>query len=101
MATIDLTGKLGLGKRPAIEIDGERYEVDNSAKSILQLMALVEDGVEASDIPKAYELLFDAPTRKRLDKLNLPFEGFVQLINAAVQLVSGDEQGEAETPAIP
>ena len=98
--TIDLTGKLGIGARPAIVIDGERYEVNNSAKSMLQLMSLIGDGdVRPSDVSKAYELLFDAPTRKRIDKLDLPFEGFVALIRAALELMTVGASGEPAIPA--
>lgn len=100
---IDLTGKLGIAKRPAVVIDGERYEVDDSAKSVLQLVALISGEVDTKNVNAAYELLFDAPTRKRLDKLKLSFADFVTLINAAVELVygstGGDGAGEALTPA--
>ena len=97
---IDLTGKLGIGERPAIIIDGERYEVNDSAKSMLQLLSIIGDGdVRPSDTLKVYELLFDAKTRRRIDALNLPFEGFVALIKAAVDIIGGDSEGEAATPA--
>lgn len=100
---IDLTGKLGIAERPAVVIDGVRYEVDDSAKSVLQLVALISGEVDTKNVRAAYELLFDAPTRKRLDKLNLSFADFVALINAAMTLVydsaGGEGAGEAPTPA--
>lgn len=102
--TIDLTDKLGIGERPAIVINGERYEVDDSAKSMLQLMSIIDGGeVNTSNVTRVYELLFDEKTRKRLDKLNLSFTGFMAVCKAAMELIGGggDAEGEAETPATP
>lgn len=99
---IDITGKLGLSARPTVVIGGESYAVNDSAKAMLQLMALIEDDMtKPTNIIKAYELLFDAPTRKRLDKLGLSFADFTELMRSAIELVGGGgAAGEAPTPAI-
>lgn len=98
--SIDLTDKLGLGEQPTIKLGNAEVSVNNSAKSVLQLMTLVGgDEVTPQNVLDAYELLFDAKDRKTLDKLNLSFVDLHLLIETAMQLIVGEATGETETLA--
>lgn len=101
--TMDITEKLGMQGRPQLVIGDVRVEVDNRAKTILQVLAVVggdAESVDAGDIEKVYGLLFDAKARKELDGLELDFDDFTTLVMSAVDLViGGEDEGEAGTPA--
>ena len=97
MATIDLTDKLGISEKPTIKIGKETLTVNNSATTMLQIMAtLGGDNVEAKDLIAAIDLLFDEKSRKAIEKLNLSFNDLTTLIQTASSLVVG-EAGEAAT----
>ena len=96
--TVDLTDKLGMGELPVIKIGSSELKVNNSAKSVLQLMALVGgEEVAPQGVLDALDIIFDAKDRKTLDKLNLSFEDLHTIISTAMDLIMGDVEGEAET----
>lgn len=103
MAHIDLTEKLGYAEKPTIIIGKDTLTVNNSATNMLKIMELIGNNPEnasAAMVGKAADLLFTKESRKTLDKLELSFEDFATVINAAMELVAGgDGEGEAETPA--
>lgn len=97
MSTVDLTGKLGLAEKPKIKIGDVELVINNSASSILQIMAsLGGDTVDPKNIVEALDLLFEPKSKKALDKMSLSFEDLTLVINTAVELIVG-EVGEAET----
>ena len=96
---VDLTEKLGLAEKPAVKVGDVELVVDDSARNMLQIMKLMEEGYTPQNIIDMCDLLFDKASRKELDKLGLSFADFTAVIEAAIDLVMGDGEGNAETPA--
>lgn len=97
MSVVDLTGKLGLSEKPKIKIGDVELTVNTSASSILQLMALSSKEMGAQEILQATDLLFDAKSKKTLDKLDLSLNDLTVVLETAMTLVVGETEGEAET----
>lgn len=97
MSVVDLTGKLGLSEKPKIKIGDVELTVNTSASSILQLMALSSKEMGAQEILQATDLLFDAKSKKALDKLDLSLNDLTVVLETAMTLVVGETEGEAET----
>lgn len=100
--TIDLTDKIGLGGKPKVVIGDVELVVNDSAPTMLQIMKLVEGEPGPAELFQACDLLFDKPSRKALDALNLSFSDFAEVVSAAVELVAGEDgenPGNAQTPA--
>lgn len=98
---IDLTGKLGMGERPTITVGDMTLTVDDSAPNIIRVMEIVGDGnMTPAAVVEAADLLFEEKSRKQLAKLGLSLGDYGTLVEAATELVMGDEgEGEGETPA--
>lgn len=102
---IDITEKLGMQGKPELVIGKTRVKVNNSAKAMLRALAAIGDvggDVSPGKVAEVYELLFSASDRKKLDALELSFDDFVTVVDAAMDLVTGDggeAAGNAETPA--
>lgn len=100
--TIDLTGKLGIGERPRVTVaEGVELEVDDSARTIVQVIGMMQGHAEPGRALEACALLFGEDGAERLDALGLPISGLVTLLEAAIDLVmgGGEDQGNGETPA--
>lgn len=99
---IDLTEKLGMEGKPTITIGETVLEVNNGAANVLRLMELVADSgdMDPSDMMKAAEILFGKDGCKAIEKMALTFEDYATVLSAAMDLVTGSAEGEAEaTPA--
>ena len=99
MRRTDLTGKLGLEPKPVIAIGDVELTVDDGADNILVLMDIIGDGMSPKGVAQAAALLFDKPSQKKLKDLKLNFGDYATVVEAAMQLVMGGAEGEAETPA--
>lgn len=102
--TIDLTGKLGLGERPQVVCELGTLEVDDSAATIMQVLALMHDGEDTTmqDAMDAARLLFGEDGYGLVKESGISFAGLSSLLTAAMQLAMGAEDGDegnAETPA--
>ncbi len=98
---IDLTEKLGLDEKPTIKIGASTLVVNNSARSMLQIMQLLDGNeVGPDEMFKAIDLIFDKNSVKQLDKLDLSVQDLMTVLTAAIDLIAGedDEQGNALTP---
>lgn len=99
---IDLTDKLNFDKKPEIRIGETVIEVNDDAKTVLQIMVLTtdEEATEMEQITKGIDLLFDKKNRKKLDDMKLSFRNYVEIFKTAMELATGtdgEEQGEAQT----
>ena len=95
---VDLTGKLGLAPKPTITIGETVLTVNDSAQNMLLVMQTVGDEPDAAKIMEAAKLLFDAKSTKALNSLNLNLSDYLKVIEAAMNIVTGEVEGEAETP---
>lgn len=88
---IDITDKLSFDENPTLVIKKEKIEVNSDAPTMLKIMALMGDGEpDVQEILKAYEYIFPAESRKKLDKLKLNISDLMTVIQEAVGLVIGD-----------
>ena len=90
MKTMNITKKLNYAKKPSLIIGETVIEVN------LKAMDLFED-LSPSDMPQVASLLFGEEGSKKLDALDLSFDDYLMVITSAVELVTGKEEGEAET----
>lgn len=94
---VDITEKLSFEENPKIKIKNIECEVNTEASTVLIIMQLMGDGdnVSPDAIVRMYELIFNEPERKKIDKLKLKFKDFQTLVMAAIDLVvDGEEAGE-------
>lgn len=97
--SVNLTDKLGLGEKPTIIIGDVVLTVDDSADVMLRVFELIGagDGVSVENIMRVSELLFDGPSRKALKKLSLSFVDYTKVVEAAIDLIIGSAEGNAQT----
>lgn len=93
---IDITEKLDFESNPKIKIKGKEYEVNADAETVLKIMGLLGDGesVKPKDVAEMYNLLFSAKERKEIAKLNLQFNDFQVLVEAAIGLITDSEENK-------
>ena len=96
---IDITDKLDFEKSPALIIKDKEYVINADANTMMKIMAITESGEEMSNktLIECYELIFPEKTRKELSKLSLSIKDLSTLIEAAMDLATGDdEESEGE-----
>ena len=86
-----LTDKLKFAEKPKIEIKGKTFAVDNSAKTVLEIMDIVTTQGEIAGARSSLDLLFNAKDRKEIEKLNLTIEDYVKLASVAMDLALGND----------
>lgn len=95
---IDITEKLNFEENPQIKIKNQTLEVNDSATSTLKLMGILSEA-DGNPTPlqlkNMYEIIFSESDRKKIDKLNLNTGDWSTLIEAAINLIVGD-QNEGE-----
>ncbi|MCD8025360.1 MAG: hypothetical protein LUF33_00045 [Clostridiales bacterium] len=102
---IDITDKLNFEEKPIIKVKDVKVTANNDAVTMLKVIAIFGDSgksIEASDILKLYNLLFDKENQRKIDSLKLSMQDFSTLIIETAQGIISDEQpdeGEAQTPA--
>lgn len=92
---VDITDKLNFEESPKLIIKGEEYTVDDSAETMLKMMALFDDKTEAEAVPEAFRLLFSESDRKKISDFKLNFKDFTTVIECAMNLIRGvgDDEG--------
>lgn len=92
---VDITDKLNFEESPKLIIKGEEYTVDDSAETMLKMMALFDDKTEAEAVPEAFRLLFSESDRKKISDFKLNFKDFTTVIEYAMNLIRGvgDDEG--------
>lgn len=96
--TVDITDKLNFEEKPELVIKGEKIKVNNDARSMLELLGVINGG-EASEteiLEKGIPALFDKKEQEKLYDLNLSIKDFTTVISAAMELATntGDDAGE-------
>ena len=96
---INITDKLSFDKNPVIVIRDTEISVNDDAVTMLTIMDMLGDdeSANASNIVKMAELIFTKEGKKKLDALKLNLADYSVVIEAAINLITGEEtdQGEA------
>ena len=94
---IDITDKLTFDGNPSLMIKGKKLEVNADAPTMLKEMNFMTAGcVEINQINEAYELIFPEKSRKEIEKFKLNFEDWTTVVEAAMDLVVGEENSQGE-----
>lgn len=94
---IDITDKLTFDGNPSLMIKGKKLEVNADAPTMLKVMNfMTAGGVEINQINEAYELIFPEKSRKEIEKFKLNFEDWTTVVEAAMDLVVGEENSQGE-----
>lgn len=95
---VDITDKLDFDAKPRLVIKGTELEVNDDAPTVLKVMGLMSDGDPGlREIEEAYELIFPEESRSKINSIGLKFSAFMTLIREAINLITGDEEGNGET----
>jgi hypothetical protein len=92
---VDITEKLSFDENPKLKIKDTEIEVKADARTMLEIMGLFNDKAEIEATLSASEKLFSKKDREKLDKLNLSFKDYMQVIGSAMEAIQGeDSRGE-------
>ena len=98
MKVIDITEKLNFAEKPKIKIKDVEITVNNRAVSILKLMPkLNKANVSLDDIMDTINELVSEEDIKKLESLDLNLEDFITFFKSAIELITGDIEGEVLT----
>lgn len=95
---IDITDKVTLNpEKPKIYIGDTVIEVNSDAVSVLKMYGVIDNkNFKATDFTRICDLLFSEEDTEKLMKLNLSFDDYKTVIEAAVELVSGSVKDDGE-----
>lgn len=98
---IDITEKLAFDEKPAVVIRGRSFQVNDDAKTVLEIMGDFENKSEKAAIMTALGRLFSEDDKNDLIE-KLRFKDLVVVVESAMSLVIGENDedttaGEAET----
>ena len=96
---IDITDKLCFEENPVLEIGTLDVEVKADAETMLHLMGVFSEKTELEAVGEALNLIFapeDVETICNLERngRKLSAKSLMTIVEAAMSLVMGDEQGE-------
>ena len=99
---IDITEKLSYEENPEIIIKGEKIKVNDSAETVLRIMGVLSEGENTGpkEIMEIYNMIFSKEDRKKIESLKLNFKDFQTLINAAIELITGDSGRGEQRPVL-
>lgn len=90
---VDITDKLSFETNPKLLIKGQEFEINADATTMLLIMGDFKNGTsEVEATLSAYERMFSEKERKKIAKLNLPFKDLLVVIDAAMNLIQGDDE---------
>ena len=99
MKVLDITDKLKEQEQPVLKVKDLELPVNDDAVTLLTLMELMGSGNPApSDIRQAAEIMFGEDGFEKLAGLKLNMENFMETVNNAMDLVTGESEGELVSP---
>lgn len=100
---VDITEKLELDENPCLIIQGEELEVNADAATVLKIMGMFKDAKsnenemsQAQYTLKMYNLIFPPKSQKLIEEKKLSFADLQRVIEAAMDLIHGDDEPEGE-----
>lgn len=91
---IDITDKLAFNENPVLKIKDVELEVNSDAETVLRIMGMLEGDSTPKEIVDICGLIFPEESQRKLQSLSLKFNDYALVVNAAIDLVIGEEQGE-------
>ena len=96
---MDITEKLEFGENPVVVVNGQEFEVNSDAETILRLLGIMSGPRTLVKITESLELLFGAENLKKICTMTdeqggkLKAGALLTILNQAVELVMGDDSG--------
>lgn len=94
MRKVDITDKLSFEENPVIVIKDKEFEINSDAETMLLIMGDFKNMTEVDAVLSAYDRLFNEASRKAIADMKLPFKDLQTIIQVAMQLVNGTDEGE-------
>lgn len=94
--TVDITEKLSFDENPRLVIKGREIEVNADASTMLKLIGVYKDSGELEAVLEMLQLLFHEEGRKVIEDLKLSFKDLQVVIEAATELVMGEDESGGE-----
>lgn len=94
--TVDITEKLSFDENPRLVIKGREIEVNADASTMLKLIGVYKDSGELEAVLEMFQLLFHEEGRKAIEDLKLSFKDLQAVIEAATELVMGEDESGGE-----
>lgn len=99
MKKLDITNKLKAQELPVLKIKDVELTVNDDAITLLTVMELMGDGnPTALDVMHAAKSIFGEDGFETLAGLKLNLDNFMEVVTAAMDLVTGEFEGEPVNP---
>lgn len=94
--TVDLTEKLGFEEKPVIMIKKTKIVVNDGAMAALKIVGMASSAQEnPAELEEMAKLLFGEEGMEKIEKLELNMKDFQKVVEAAMDLVMGEDDEEA------
>ena len=91
---VDITDKLSFDTNPVLKVKDQSIEVRSDAETMLKIMGLFGgDKNEVEAAVGAAELIFSEKDQKKIAKMGLQMKDYMILIQEAMKLAMGEEDG--------
>lgn len=94
MRKVDITDKLSFEENPVIVVKGKEFEINADAETMLLIMGDFKNNTQTEAVLLAYDRLFSKKSREEIAKMKLPFKDLQTIIETAMQLANGADEGE-------
>ena len=99
MKVLDITDKLKAQEQPVLKIKDVELPVNDDAITILTVMELMDGGNPSMlAVKRAAELIFGEDGFETLAGLKLNMDNFMEAVSNAMDLVTGESEGELVSP---
>ncbi len=94
MRKVDITEKLNFDENPILIIKGREIEVKSDAPTVLRVMGLMSSDTDIADMAQACEILFTEKANKTMKELNINISDLMIIVQEAIKLVVGENEGK-------
>ena len=100
MRVLDITDKLKEQEQPVLKVKDLELPVNDDAIALLTVMELMDGQPTPQDIVRATKTILGEEGYEKLATLKLNMDNFMEVVNAAVDIVTGGSEGEPENPGM-
>ena len=98
MRTLDITDKLKFDEKPVLAFNGKEYELDDSAVTVLEVMELVGNEPNMTDLMDAAKRVFGDKYNEIVETCGT-FHNLMVTIESAIDLITDEDVGEQKETA--